>query len=102
MSTWERLAQLPLEIEEYSLDPLRAQVSSEFERLSTVIGLRGGGTEGLGEDVTYDAVDHEILQAAGPVLPLRGSFTLATFGERLAELDLFPQPPQREVSRRDR
>ncbi|HUN78480.1 MAG TPA: hypothetical protein VMU32_06135 [Solirubrobacteraceae bacterium] len=102
MSTWRRLAQLPLEIEEYSLEPLRARVSSEFERLSTVIRLGGGGTEGLGEDVTYDAVDHEILQAAGPVLPLRGSFTLASFGERLAELDLFPQPPQREVSRRYR
>lgn len=102
MSTWERLADLPVEIEEHSLEPLRAQVSSEFERSSTVIHLRGAGAEGLGEDVTYDAVDHEILQAAGPVLPLRGSFTLASFGERLAGLDLFPQPPQREVSRRYR
>jgi L-alanine-DL-glutamate epimerase-like enolase superfamily enzyme len=73
-------------------------VSSEFERKSTVIRLRGTGSEGLGEDVTYDAVDHEILQATGPTLPLAGHFTLASFSARLAELQLFAQPPQREVS----
>ncbi|HEY3759364.1 MAG TPA: hypothetical protein VGL37_06350 [Solirubrobacteraceae bacterium] len=107
MSTWERLARLPVEIEEYSLEGLNAQVSSGFERASTIIALRGAGTEGLGEDVTYDAVDHEILQAdfgaadGGP-LPLAGHFTIASFAERIAELDLFPRPPQREVSRRYR
>jgi L-alanine-DL-glutamate epimerase-like enolase superfamily enzyme len=98
MSTWETLAGLELEIEDYALDPLQATVSSEFERKSTVIRLRGEGEEGLGEDVTYDAVDQEILQAAGPSLPLAGRFTLASFCSRLAELQLFPQPPQREVS----
>ncbi len=102
MSTWELLAGLPVEIEDYTLEPLIAQVSSEFERKSTVIHLRGAGREGLGEDVTYDAVDHEILQDTGPVLPLSGSFTLASFSERLAELSLFPEPPQREVSARYR
>jgi L-alanine-DL-glutamate epimerase-like enolase superfamily enzyme len=107
MSTWERLAQLPVAIEEYSLQALSALVSSDFERASTVIRLRGAGAEGLGEDVTYDAIDHEILQAdfgspdGGP-LPLTGRFTIASFAERVAELDLFPQPPQREVSRRYR
>ncbi len=102
MSTWETLAGLALEIEDYTLEALQANVSSEFERKSTVIQLRGAGEEGLGEDVTYDAVDHEILQAAGAVLPLRGSFTLASFSERLAGLSLFPEPPQREVSSRYR
>jgi L-alanine-DL-glutamate epimerase-like enolase superfamily enzyme len=102
VSTWEQLAELPLEIEDYSLDPLQASVSSDFERKSTLIRLRGGGEEGVGEDVTYDAVDHEILQAAGPVLELAGSFTLASFSERLAELALFEEPPQREVSQRYR
>jgi L-alanine-DL-glutamate epimerase-like enolase superfamily enzyme len=98
MSTWELLAGLPLEIERYSLEPLQADVSSDFVRKSTVIHLRGGGHEGVGEDVTYDAVDQEILQAAGPALELSGSFTLASFAERLAELSLFPEAPQREVS----
>jgi hypothetical protein len=98
MSTWELLAQLPVEIEDYSLQPLQADVSSSFQRKSTVIRLRGAGEEGIGEDVTYDAVDHEILQATGPGLPLAGRFTLASFADRLAQLSLFPERPQREVS----
>ncbi|HWF33548.1 MAG TPA: hypothetical protein VG188_13440 [Solirubrobacteraceae bacterium] len=98
MSTWELLAGLSLEIDHYSLEPLQADVSSDFVRKSTVIHLHGGGHEGVGEDVTYDAVDQEILQAAGPALELSGSFTLASFADRLAELSLFPEPPQREVS----
>jgi L-alanine-DL-glutamate epimerase-like enolase superfamily enzyme len=102
MSTWETLAGLELEVEDYSLEPLQATVSSEFERKSTVIRLRGAGEEGLGEDVTYEAVDQEILQAAGPALPLAGRFTLASFCAHLAGLQLFPQPPRREVSGRYR
>ncbi|HEY4450863.1 MAG TPA: hypothetical protein VGN13_04620 [Solirubrobacteraceae bacterium] len=102
MSTWEQLAELPVAIEEYSLAPLQASVSSDFERKSTLIRLRGNGEEGIGEDVTYDAVDQEILQAAGPVLELAGSHTLASFCERLGELALFAQAPQREVSQRYR
>ncbi len=102
MSTWELLAELPVKIEGYALEPLSAKVSSEFERASTVIRLRGAGEEGQGEDVTYDAVDHAILQAAGPTLPLVGSFTVASFAEHLRALELFPQPPQREVSQRYR
>ncbi len=98
MSTWEQLAGLEVEIEDYTLEGLQANVSSDFERKSTVIHLRGRGEEGLGEDVTYDAVDHDILQAAGPTLPLAGTHTLASFCERLAGLSLFPEPPQREVS----
>jgi hypothetical protein len=102
MSTWELLSGLAVEIEGYSLDPLQATVSSEFERKSTVIRLHGAGAEGIGEDVTYDALDHDILQASGPSLPLAGSYTLASFAEHLAQLSLFPQPPQREVSARYR
>jgi L-alanine-DL-glutamate epimerase-like enolase superfamily enzyme len=101
-STWERVAGLPLDVDGYALEPLQALVSSEFDRKSTVLRISGGGHEGLGEDVTYDAVDHEILQAAGPNLPLGGSWTIGSFSEHLATLDLFPQEPQREVSRRYR
>src|ERR1700730_16740571 len=98
MSTWELIAELPVEIEDYALEPLTATVSSDFERKSTVIHLHGAGQEGLGEDVTYDAIDHEIMQAAGPVLPLAGRYTLASFSEHLAGLALFEKPPQREAS----
>jgi L-alanine-DL-glutamate epimerase-like enolase superfamily enzyme len=99
MPTFDRLANLPLEVDGYELEGLRAEVSSGFERLSTVVHLRGGGLEGVGEDVVYDAVDHEELQKAGPVHDLRGSYTLAEFCERVDALDLFPVPPQRDVSR---
>ena len=109
MSTWETLAGLALEIDDYALDLLQATVSSDFERKSTLIRLRGAGEEGIGEDVTYDPVDHDILTTAfgggapaGSTLPLTGRFTLASFAERLAALTLFPQPPQREVSIRYR
>jgi L-alanine-DL-glutamate epimerase-like enolase superfamily enzyme len=100
--TWEKLADLPLEIDAYELEPLHALVSSEFERKSTVIHLQGAGHEGVGEDVTYDAVDHDVLQAGGPNLPLEGSWTIGSFSERVASLELFPKEPQREVSRRYR
>jgi L-alanine-DL-glutamate epimerase-like enolase superfamily enzyme len=99
---WERLAGLALEIEGYELEGLSANVSSAFERKSTVIRMSGAGQEGLGEDVTYDAVDHDILQAAGPALALAGNWTIASFCEHLATLELFPRPPQREVSQRYR
>jgi L-alanine-DL-glutamate epimerase-like enolase superfamily enzyme len=102
VSTWERLAELPVEIDDYALTGLVAQVSSDFDRKSTVIELRGAGERGVGEDVTYDAVDHEIMQAAGATLALAGRFTLASFCEHLAGLSLFEQTPQREVSQRYR
>jgi L-alanine-DL-glutamate epimerase-like enolase superfamily enzyme len=102
VSTWEQVADLPVRIEGHDLEGLSAEVSSDFERKSTVIRLSGEGHHGLGEDVTYDAVDHEILQAEGPRLPLAGEWTLASFSRHLEELSLFPQPPQREVSQRYR
>jgi hypothetical protein len=116
VSDWETLAELPLAVEEYALEPLHARVSSGFERTSTVIHLRGAGEEGLGEDVTYDSVDHDVLLAAyqspgeesfGQALldELRSRARRSTLGDfcgHLAELDLFPQPPAREVSPRYR
>ena len=64
MATFDLLANLPLEIEGYELQGLEYQTPG-FERLSTVIHLWGGGEDGLGEDVTYDALDHVALQDAG-------------------------------------
>ncbi|HEY0343975.1 MAG TPA: hypothetical protein VGC59_04990 [Solirubrobacteraceae bacterium] len=99
MSTYDLVADLELRIDGYALDGLVQDTSSDFTRTSTVIHLQGGGEEGLGEDVVYDAVDHEIAQDAGPTLPLAGDWTIRTFAEHLATLDLFPQEPQRDVSR---
>jgi L-alanine-DL-glutamate epimerase-like enolase superfamily enzyme len=102
MSLFDRVAELPLVLEEYALDRLERDVSSSFTRVSTVVKLYGMGTEGVGEDVVYDVVDHDILQEAGPVLPLAGDWTLGAFCDHVESLDAFPQPPQREVSRRYR
>jgi L-alanine-DL-glutamate epimerase-like enolase superfamily enzyme len=102
MSTWERLAALPVQIEDCVLEPLREDVSSSFERKTTLIHLRGRGEQGTGEDVIYDGVDQDIFQAAGPGFAPQGSFTLDSFARYLAEQPLFAQPPQREVSARYR
>ncbi len=100
MSTFDKLAGLSLEVDGYTLEGLRAEVSSGFERLSTVVHLTGGGVEGVGEDVVYDAEDQVALQEAGPVLDLAGRYSLGEFCERIDGLDLFPIEPQRgEVSR---
>ena len=69
MSTYDLVADLPVRIDDYDLEGLVQSVSSDFERKSTIIHLRGGGEEGLGEDVVYEPVDHEIAQKAGPELP---------------------------------
>lgn len=98
---WERLRELPLEIERCELEQLRVALSPDFERVTTVVHLHGRGAHGVGEDVVYDAVDHEILFAAGAP-ELSGTHTLASFSDALASIDLFPQAPQRDVSRRYR
>jgi hypothetical protein len=101
MSTFDLLADLPLEVDGYTLEGLRAEVSSGFERLTTVVHLQGGGLEGVGEDVVYQAEDHVALQHAGPVHAgaLAGYFAFGEFCELVDSLDLFPVAPQWEVSR---
>jgi L-alanine-DL-glutamate epimerase-like enolase superfamily enzyme len=99
MNTFERLSGLPLTVERYELEGLRANVSSGFERLSTIVHLHGGEHEGVGEDVVYDAEDQVAMQAAGPVQPLAGRYSLGEFCELSDSLDLCPVEPQRDVSR---
>jgi L-alanine-DL-glutamate epimerase-like enolase superfamily enzyme len=98
MSTYDLVADLPVRIDDYDLEGLVQSVSSDFERKTTIIHLRGAGEDGVGEDVVYDAVDHELAQDAGPVLALAGDWTIRTFSEHLTTLELFSVPPQREVS----
>jgi L-alanine-DL-glutamate epimerase-like enolase superfamily enzyme len=99
MTTWDLVAGLPVTIEGYGLDLMEQKVSSDFDRKSTVITIHGGGQIGVGEDVTYDAVDHDVQQKTGPVHELAGVWTLGDFCDRVDELDLFAQEPVRSVSR---
>jgi L-alanine-DL-glutamate epimerase-like enolase superfamily enzyme len=99
VSTFDLLADLPLVLESYRLEGMEANVSSGFDRLTTIVHLNGGGLEGIGEDVVYDAEDHVAMQQAGPVQPLAGRYTLGEFCELIDSLDLFPVAPKRDVSR---
>src|SRR3954468_14480919 len=99
MALFDRLADLPLTVERYELEGLERDVSSSFTRLTTVIHLRGGDHEGLGEDVVYDALDHVAFQDAGPVHDFSGASTLGEFCELTHSFDLFPSEPVRPVSR---
>jgi L-alanine-DL-glutamate epimerase-like enolase superfamily enzyme len=92
--TFNQVADLALEVEDYALEGLSRPVSSDFTRRTTVIRLRGAGHEGQGEDVTYSGSDQEVFQGASATLPLAGSYTLREFSRRLDELELFPTPPE--------
>ena len=98
MSSYEQIADLPVQIDSYELEGLEFEAPG-FTRLSTVVHLKGGGEEGVGEDVVYDALDHVALQDAGPAQELAGEHTIDSFSKLLDGLDLFPTPPERDVSR---
>lgn len=89
MALYDALADLPLQIDAYTLEGRSRTISAEFERVTTTIHLQGGGEEGLGEDVTYDPDQQRSQQERGPVLPLAGSWTLDSFSRHLDTLDLF-------------
>ncbi len=97
MSLYDTVKNLALTIERYELEGLEEQVSSGFLRKSTVIHLHGAGAEGLGEDVTYDAAEHDLVQAAGAVHALAGEWTLDTFSDHLASLELFDHEPEQHA-----
>ena len=82
-SLWKRLAATPFEVETYELERLEQPVTRGFSRVTTVVRLRGGGHEGLGEDVTWYPEHHDRELKAGAVLPLAGSWTLETFSDAL-------------------
>jgi L-alanine-DL-glutamate epimerase-like enolase superfamily enzyme len=100
MPLYDLVSDLPLRIDGYALQPLSKTVSSGFERLSTVFVLTGGGHEGRGEDVTYEAEAHTAQQEHGATLELAGDWTLGAFSEHVATLDSFPGfTPQHPVYR---
>ena len=74
-------------------------MSSDFTRLTTVIRMRGGGEEGVGEDVTYDALDHVALQDAGPGAAARRVLHDRELLRARRRAGPVPAPPVREVSR---
>ena len=101
MSSYERIAELPLEVDSLAFEGRELVFNEQFTRATTLIELHGpGGETGVGEDVVYDEIDHVNLQADGPgSIDLAGSYTLDSFSKRLEEVELWPAPPVRDTSR---
>jgi L-alanine-DL-glutamate epimerase-like enolase superfamily enzyme len=74
----------------------------DFERITTEVRLVGAGTDGLGEDVSAFREDGTALHETRPLLPLEGEWTLASFCDHLAALELWPEPPEWDGARRFR
>jgi hypothetical protein len=100
VASYDAIKDLPLVVEECAFEGLDFAIG-EFERLTTVVKLRGGGAEGIGEDVVYDAVDHIGQQSHGPPEGLAHSGTFDEFSKQLDGIDLFPAgaPERGDVSR---
>jgi hypothetical protein len=94
VALYDAVAELPLEIDSHELERLEYVVSPEFTRVTTLVHLRGGGEEGIGEDVTYTSTDHP----PPADLPLAGSHALDSFSELLDRLTLFTEEPQMKAS----
>src|SRR5690242_8389693 len=79
LTAWERLADRTVTIEGVELQRLEQDVSTGFTRVTTLIKPHGRGEEGVGEDVSYTAADHDAL-----TLPdLTGEATLGELCERV-------------------
>jgi L-alanine-DL-glutamate epimerase-like enolase superfamily enzyme len=99
MTTFDLLAELPLEVESYRLEPLSAEISPETFRHCTLVWIHGGGLSGVGEDVVYGEDEQAAFQRAGAVYDLSGRWSLAEFCAAVERLDLFPDGSTQEAYR---
>jgi L-alanine-DL-glutamate epimerase-like enolase superfamily enzyme len=95
VTVWDRLANLELVVEDFGTERRSVDVSTEFTRVTTTVTLRGIEQEGVGEDVTYTAEDHEWFPNLEPI----GRTTLAEFSPSLDGLRLFDGEPRMEASK---
>ena len=94
-SLWNSFADLPVQIDDYSVQRRELVVSEQFTRVTSTVVLHGGGETGQGEDVTYTAADHEDFPSGEQ---LSGTWTLHDYSVRLDELVLWRARPQMEAS----
>jgi len=94
-SLWDSFADLPVQIDDYSVERRELKVSEQFTRVTSTVVLRGGGKTGQGEDVTYTAPDHDDFPAHEQ---LAGTWTLHDYSVRLDELELWEEQPQMDAS----
>jgi hypothetical protein len=84
MSLWDSVADLEIRVDGYSLDRHESQTPSGWTRVTTVVSLAGAGTEGLGEDVTYDSAMHDGVPDG---LMLAGKWSLDDLSHRLDDFE---------------
>jgi hypothetical protein len=89
MALYDRVADLPLQIERFELEPLSVGLRETFVRRCTVIHLYGGREEGVGEDVSYDEAMQLAFQSDGLPPELAGEWTFGSFSAALPELPGF-------------
>jgi hypothetical protein len=94
MALWERLRDLELVVDAFRTERRSVEVSSQFTRVTTTVLFAGAGHEGLGEDVTYNAEDHDWFPE--PELP--GATTVGSFSSSLDGLTLFSGEPKMGAS----
>src|SRR4051794_40685066 len=99
---WPRVADLPLVVEGCEYDRMHAVLAYGFERITTHVRLVGAGADGLGEDLSLFREDGTSLHQARPPLPLAGEWTLEDFCAHVAELEVWPEPPELDMLRRCR
>jgi hypothetical protein len=86
----EFLASLELDVTDATLRAHERETSSGFSRTTTVVELHGPAGVGRGEDVTYEAADHERFRERGlDGFDLEGSYTIAAFSSHVGAQDLF-------------
>jgi hypothetical protein len=84
MALFDAVRDLELEVDGFATERREMPVSTEFLRVTTTVVLEGGGETGRGEDVTYQAEDHDDF----PQLRERGRMTLAELSDRLEPYEL--------------
>ena len=91
---YDRVADLPLTVEDSTFQLRERATSSGFDRATTTIALSGAGETGRGEDVTYTNEAHHAL--VDHDVDLAGEYTLDSFSDALDDAALWPDPPEEE------
>ena len=96
--TYALLADLPLQIESYSLEPLSQPMAPDRVRRTTVINLLGGGETALARTRHRSRPTRSPFSRRRPPChwPAIGR---SMFSSHLDTLDLFPSPPARDPLR---
>ncbi len=89
MNLFSKLKELPLIVQSVEIHKHERDTSSGFLRKTTEFILHGDEYTGRGEDVTYEADEHDALEQEKPDFSLTGEYTLTSFSDKLEQSDLF-------------